>query len=375
ELRDKNSAVLKAYKEREADLEARDQRVAQSTAAVHSYTQLLCRLHPTVSVPSSLEGSAWQEEFERQVQAEVQKVQKEQEEQEVEVVEVIVEKEVQDPALLATLQRLQEDHKCLQQKASGLEKQVAELQKSLEDNKRLQADNKNLTENKKQHEDNKKILEENKLLQERVLHYQSVLDSTETLLQSLQASVEGEEAKWMSVVKEKDDAILQISKENDRLGRLVADLHPADQQQELQRVKEEKEQLLQELAALRQKAGEVTSLRALVAEGVDAGRQQEQLIEQLQAALHAKETLLQSLQASVEGEEAKWMSVVKEKDDAILQISKENDRLGRLVADLHPADVSLLSDTQHSLHSPLVKLTTHYTHQPLNLSLVKLTCR
>lgn len=49
----------------------------------------------------------------------------------------------------------------------------------------------------------------------RIFHWFNVVQ--ESLLQNLQSSVEGEEIKWLSVVKEKEDKIEQITKDNVKL--------------------------------------------------------------------------------------------------------------------------------------------------------------
>ncbi|KAF2365917.1 hypothetical protein FHG87_003330 [Trinorchestia longiramus] len=195
------------------------------------------------------------------------------------------------------LQQVQEENKQLQEEKK-------QLQKLQEENKQLQEENKQLQKLQEENKQLQKLQEENKQLQ-KLQEENKQLDLftaytracagiyccfllQESLLTSLQMSVEHEEGNWLALVKTKEDKIEEITKENEKLSQQVLASSSADKlQAELERVKQEKADLQVQLTALSSKAAEVTSLRELLAEGVEAGKEQEHIIEQLQAELES----------------------------------------------------------------------------------------
>lgn len=295
------------------DLESQREKNNEATGVVEEekakVRAVLRRIFPDVVVDDALDQGAFLSEFEtKALQVATQTAQSPEPKVVEKVVEVVkyVEKEVkvEDPALKLEVEKLSKEN-------AELKSQVANLQ---EDSEAAAGDGERV----------KELQNEIASVNEKVAHYQTVLADTESLLKSLQASVESEEVAWKKRLSDKEKDLHQLVADKANLQLQVKQLEDTidkvkqaediqeklkSLQEQLQAEEKEKVSLLEKLQEAQEQLAKTATqggvdsegsvqelkadnekLRTLVTVGQDASRQQEQLIEQLQKELTAAKT-------------------------------------------------------------------------------------
>ncbi|XP_056022401.1 ribosome-binding protein 1-like isoform X30 [Ostrea edulis] len=261
---------------------------------------ILQKLFPNISVSDKMSHKDWMTSFEKQA-----------------LVQIKTDSEKKDDS--AKLKELEDSKKSLQTQVLSLQKEVSESAKLGDRVKELETSNAQLqkqisnsktessTQSNSSNDAQVRDLEEtNKKLQKQVEDYLAVLQTTETKLQQLENSVEGEERKWQDKAEElavqlqqAKDEITSLKKDVDKFKnseeaeQRISTLQSSKQQSNTADPGTESENLQGQLDSERKKskdlASQIVRLNGIIKTGQDAIHQEQELVTKLKQQLEERE--------------------------------------------------------------------------------------
>ncbi|XP_052696748.1 ribosome-binding protein 1-like isoform X11 [Crassostrea angulata] len=339
ELREKNWKAMDALEKAEKSASDKITRVEkeikeQSTVAVSETEKydkaILQRLFPEISLTDKLSHKDWMSSFEKQAASKI-KAASEKKDDSAKVKELEdskkslqsqlaeLQKKVSESAKLeARLKELESKNSQLQKQVgdskSASSAQIAEAQsqvKSLQDKvTQLERENGELKSKASQSGSNdsrvRELEETNKKLQKQVEDYLAVLQTTESKLQQLENSVEGEERKWqdkaealtVELQQAKDELAtlkqdVEKFKNSDEAEKRISTLQSSVQQSNTadlsQQMQDVQSQLDSEKKKSKDLASQIVKLNGIIKTGQDAIHQEQELVTKLKQQLEERE--------------------------------------------------------------------------------------
>ncbi|XP_061167046.1 ribosome-binding protein 1-like isoform X4 [Saccostrea echinata] len=339
ELREKNWKAMDALEKAEKSASDKITRVEkevkeQSTVAVtetEKYDKnILQRLFPEISVSDKMSHKDWMNSFEKEAAVQI-KAALEKKDDSAKLKELEDSKNSLQMQVTDLKKKVSESAK-LEARVKELESQNTQLQKQLGDSKtesssqitaaqnlvkdlqeqvkQLEKENKEYKSKLDQSSSNdsqvQELEEANRKLQKQVEDYLAVLQTTETKLQQLENSVEGEERKWQDKaealtveLKQAKDEIASLKQDVDKyknseeaetrissLQSSIQQSNTADLTKELQDLKS---QLDAEMKKSKDLASQVVRLNGIIKTGQDAIQQEQELVTKLKQQLEERE--------------------------------------------------------------------------------------